>query len=401
MPEGRREHPAWSDTTLLEAISSVWPKASSARVIARGQPLGRRRERDRLRLQADGRTWIVEIATNSDAAFYLRRSVEWARRFAESCPGGGVITPSHVGECPGCVVSITQERHIQSLHHDEPPEWVLRLGTPHHRLPMTDAVRERIVSGLLEAWPEHLHRHVRRMSAFDAWLQAMRDLEHVDLGVEHGDLAPNNILVSEDGPLLIDFEFAKRDQLAGFDLYANRRIRGKKYPDLEPNLLEAMHRKWDLCQAINADWDEGCIGALVRQRGSDRLEFVVEAQNGTMMCVHAKLDNRGLAHVDHEGAATLSRLEQPCAEALANRWRLDRCRIVADGVAADAPICGALRANTFFAALHASRRPLRTLRRLLFNRRCFAWMNPSRGDLAVASIGHGTLIDLLRRPSTR
>lgn len=201
--------------------------------------------------ESNGMLYCLELARNPVEEFYLTRTVEiplklQARSFIQS---------SHFG----CFQDQTYALFpiLPNVKHfkDEIPWKILKeiQGNMHSTKMDKDEIYK-IISGFLSAWPNEIHPFIQKLNVFEYYVECLQKFEQVDVCNEHGDLSPNNIL--NNGSLkVIDFEFYKPYQIAGFDLFYNRKVRNLP-PKETVNLHNEHHKlKLMLINAINRYFD--------------------------------------------------------------------------------------------------------------------------------------------------
>lgn len=389
---------------VLNALSYVWPETKNqSRVLEWSNPVGHPRKRTTCRFTAFDQTWRMEIAATPDSKFYLLRSLRWSNCAATHVGAQRVVTPYKHGPYGNRYLSICEERSGARWFEGEPPNWTAELGPRTDPLRLSDHVFSLIESGLLCAWPEKLHAHMRQLGAYFQWKDALHRLPSVELTVEHGDLAPNNILHTKDGLQLVDFEFAKPDQVAGYDLYANARCRKARRPALSPELLHYMECKWDLCHAINREWESHCVGALADRPEAGTIQFKLNDNESEAVVICPVLDH-GKALFDITTVHQLNTLNYSQAALLANRWHADRQAVHVHNLALSSfllPCLESLSLSNVIAQSALSGRVLRTIRRILSGKQLFTRVQRARGHQDSVSVCYGSLFDHMQRMPQR
>jgi hypothetical protein len=389
---------------VLTALSCVWPETKNqSQVLEWSNPIGHPRKRITCRFTAFDRTWRMEIAATYDSKFYLLRSLRWSNCVATHVGAQRVVTPCKHGPYENWYLSICEERSGARWFEGEPPDWTAKLGPRTDPLRLSHHVFSLIESGLLCAWPDKLHAHIRQLDAYFRWKDALHRLPSVKLTVEHGDLAPNNILHTEDGLQLVDFEFAKPDQVAGYDLYANARCRKARRPALSPELLHYMECKWNLCHAINREWESHCVGALTDRSEAGSIQFKLN-DNKSETVVIGRVFDRSIALFDTTTVHQLNALSHSQAALLANRWHADRQAVYVLNMAPSSPLLPCLERFSLsnIMAKTALRGPvLRTIRRIVSGKQLFACIRRDRRQQDSVSVCYGSLFDHMRRMPQR
>ena len=393
-----------SANQLLSALGYVWPETrNQSRVLECSNPVGHPRKRITCRFTAFDRVWRMEIATTVDSKFYLLRSLRWSNCVAEHVGAQRVVPSYKHGSYENWYLSICEERSGARWFEGEPPDWTAKLGPQTDQLRLSDHVFSLIESGMLCAWPDKLHSHIRQLDAYFQWKDALHRLPTVKLTVEHGDLAPNNILHTKDGLQLVDFEFAKPDQVAGYDLYANARCRKARRPALPPELLHYMECKWNLCHAINREWESQCVGALTDRTKAGSIQFKLNENESETVVICPLLDH-GKALFDITTVHQLNTLSSSQAALLANRWHMDRQAVHVFNMALSSPLLPCLERfslSNIMAQSASHGRALRTMRRIVSGKQLFTRVRCARGQLDSVSVCYGSLFDHMRRMPQR
>lgn len=120
---------------------------------------------------------------------------------------------------------------------------------------VTDELVDQILAEFLFGWPCFAWENIKKIEEYVVFRQELKKYSQIQLVVEHGDFTPNNILCSDDGTIyLLDFEFTKKLQPIGFDLFDWHYATDKRYDNIPYKELNQL--KEVLINKINALVDQ-------------------------------------------------------------------------------------------------------------------------------------------------
>ena len=204
-----------------------------------------------------GKKYLLEIATNRIAHFYLQRSIEYQTKFSKFKHGFKLNFPLYtkLGENLSFVVYSYDE--LFSMENSLEPVKLLKQFYSNYsvEVTMTDVVVHRILTSFLSAWPKRYHPMIKRQRLYREYQATLQRYRSVKIAFEHGDFTRNNLITIGDHTYLIDFEFSREYQPIGFDIYDYARsvhsqagCRQSYYEDLHAikyNLVETVNCKID------------------------------------------------------------------------------------------------------------------------------------------------------------
>lgn len=129
---------------------------------------------------------------------------------------------------------------------------------------LTEEDKAQIIDNFLEAWPRKYHSAIQSLSEFSEFEEQVSLVESTKLCLEHGDYTLNNMGLASGHSYLFDFEFVKRGQPIGFDLYDLLSSSGKlsSFKGNIPNI--ALNKvKYALVNSINEIVDNEKNGVIV------------------------------------------------------------------------------------------------------------------------------------------
>jgi hypothetical protein len=200
---------------------------------------------------SNGVLYCLELARNPVEDFYLKRTVEIPLKLQ----GRSFIQASHFGSFHDQTYAlfpiIPNAKHFK----EEIPCEILKEIQGDILYTKTDKDQVfKIISGFLSAWPSEIHTFIQKLNIFEYYVETLQKFEQVYICNEHGDLSPNNILDNRNLKV-IDFEFYKPYQIAGFDLFYNRKVRNLPSKDTVNFHNEHHKLKLMLIHAINRSFD--------------------------------------------------------------------------------------------------------------------------------------------------
>ena len=84
----------------------------------------------------------------------------------------------------------------------------------------TDELIDQIMEEFLLGWPNCFWEKIKEIEEYTLFRQELLKYKQIGLIYEQGDFTPNNVLELDNGDIcLLDFEFTKRLQPIGFDLF--------------------------------------------------------------------------------------------------------------------------------------------------------------------------------------
>lgn len=374
-------------------------------------PKGTARARTTLQAYDANRKYLIEIATNPIQQYYLQKNIEWPQKYIVPANSIRYLTPIWHGSVDNALYAIYQYENILGFYDMQPPSHFLsgfiKKGA---ELRMSAEVLNRITDGFLKGWPPSFHEHIRRLDIFQEWHFLISQEPFVNLVYEHGDFSPNNILVTPEGPLLIDFEFAKTDQIDGFDLFYNETIRKVPHSEIDDSKRKLHQTKLRLCLTINDDLDFDRVGVIYhtllpnkQNATNDTFRSWIEILNysgsttiNLMQCRQGITLNKSPESLENRHA--LEALPENTAEKLARRWHQEKVLIHALEVSCGCALSRALlsyRLSQIFIKASTVKEILKIFRRLLTGRLYFSWKKSFQNSSLSLKLYHGNLKNYL------
>jgi hypothetical protein len=385
-------------------LQHVWPEARAANVRSAFLGQGKSpRHRKIFRVEALEKFWRVEVADTPESRYYLRRSARWSRYLQKEIGDHRIVAPFKVGACGDAYLTVTAEIGDAEAYNNDPADWMLRMGKSSTDARMSTETLRLIERGFLRAWPPELREHIKRLDRYSEWLAVTSSLKQVVLVLEHGDLAPNNILHTPKGPMLLDFEFVKLSQVSGFDRYSNLKARKLPADDFDVMHLEALHRKWELIQVINNYWENHCIKMTVTTK-KQSISFAYVGPQCHPQCATGVITPSGRIVFDRKQVTHLEVMESAAARALVHRWVTDGQRVMVPEIASSCYLFDSVRPFSFKNSICGgvkSGKILRILRRLAVGRQLFAYTLKRDQNRNVVTLALGNICDYLRDRLTK
>lgn len=165
--------------------------------------------------------YLLEIAQNSVEKFYLQRSIELQKKFANIQNNFQLNLPeSYV---IGSKYSYAIYKYFDNVKHIDNLNYINQLDNIQQNIALTVQVNEEIVEKImmnfLDSWPIHYHDFIKRQTEYLEYREEITKYSSLRIGFEHGDFTKNNILSFENQSYLVDFEFSREFQPIGFDYY--------------------------------------------------------------------------------------------------------------------------------------------------------------------------------------
>ncbi|WP_020588413.1 hypothetical protein [Desulfobacter curvatus] len=220
-----------NDKIILEESEKKIINAISQRVeqqlfiISINRPKNRARARKSIIVKGGKRRYFVELAERSIQKFYLKRSIHYSNFFKEIIKYATVNMPIIVDEIDGIYFAVFPYLDSTPGKPNLNGEKILKALYKENssvRKISNQSVNE-ITNAFLNSWPKEYHHYIRYLPEYLKYIEQLQSYDEIVLCPEHGDFALNNILTGLHSKHLIDFEFSRETQPAGFDLYAYRR----------------------------------------------------------------------------------------------------------------------------------------------------------------------------------
>lgn len=189
------------------------------------RPKNRPRARKSIIIKGSKGQYYVELAKNRIQKFYLKRSIHYSKFFKEIIKYATVNMPIVVDEIGGIYFAVFPYLGGTPGKPNLSGEKILKALYKEHSSvrKISDQSIKEISDDFLNSWPEEYHNYIRYLPEYLKYIEQLRSYDEIVLCPEHGDFALNNILTELHSNHLIDFEFSRETQPAGFDLYAYRR----------------------------------------------------------------------------------------------------------------------------------------------------------------------------------
>nr|WP_320193784.1 hypothetical protein [uncultured Desulfobacter sp.] len=212
-----------SEQKILNAVSQRLSQQLSILYIHR--PKNRPRARKSIIVSGRKGQYYVELAKNGIQKFYLKRSIHYSKFFREIIKYATVNMPIVTDEIDGIYFAVFPYLDSTPGKPNLNGEKILKALYKEHTSvkKISEQSIKEIADAFLNSWPEEYHNYIRYLPEYLKYLAQLRSYEEIVLSPEHGDFALNNILTDLNSNHLIDFEFSRESQPAGFDLYAYRR----------------------------------------------------------------------------------------------------------------------------------------------------------------------------------
>ena len=242
-----------SEQNILTAVSQRLSQPLS--ILHIHQPKNRSRARKSIIVNGRKGQYYVELAKNGIQKFYLKRSIHYSKFFKEIIKYATINMPIVADEIDGIYFAVFPYLNSSPGKPNLNGEKILKALYKEHTSvrKISDQSIKEISEAFLNSWPEEYHNYIQYLPEYLKYLVQLRSYEEIVLCPEHGDFSLKNILTDLNSNHLIDFEFSRESQPAGFDLYAYRRTTYKtkifwKRKDYYRNL----HRlKFKLNERIN------------------------------------------------------------------------------------------------------------------------------------------------------
>jgi hypothetical protein len=194
---------------------------------------------------------ILEVARNNTEKFYLDRTVQIPSTIDEKYVVRASLHGNHDGLQYALFPFITGSQHFSG---DPPLEVLEKIQGRKFQTELNSEQTSKILEGFLSSWPNELHSNISRMNLFEEFAHLLQKTKEIVICNEHGDLSPNNLL-HNNSLKVIDFEFYRPYQIADFDIFYNKKVRGISVKN-EMTTIDKIHQlKLDLINAINKDFD--------------------------------------------------------------------------------------------------------------------------------------------------
>jgi len=212
-----------SEQRILTVISERLSQQLS--IVYIHSPKNRPRARKSIIVNGPRGQYYVELAKTGIQKFCLKRSIHYSKFFKEIIKYATVNMPIVVDEIDGIYFVVFPYLNGTPGKPDLNGEKILKALYKKHTSvrKISDKSIKEIADAFLNSWPEEYHNYIRYLPEYLNYLAQLRSYDEIVLCPEHGDFALNNILTGLHSNHLIDFEFSRETQPAGFDLYAYRR----------------------------------------------------------------------------------------------------------------------------------------------------------------------------------
>ncbi len=362
---------------VSQCLFHVWPQSrASARLLNSYEKGKSPRNRRRYRFEIFKSFWRIELADTQDSRFYLRRNIFWSNHLKNTLGDGFIVTPFKAGSLQGNLISITPDLIGAENYTDTPTEWMLRLGSRFYYSKISPDVLLKIEKGFLQAWPHNLRKFIKELDEYKAWVDATKSLVDVELGLEHGDLAPNNILQANGTLRLIDFEFVKAYQVIGFDEYSNLRARKLSVDGFKDDLQLVFDYKWKLIQKINNLWENSCLELLIHRKRDNSVTFMFGQPTNKTWKATGVSQRDGRIMFSESEQLNLENLENHSAQILANRIIFDNLRVAFERIGSGSALTTCILSFSISKMISKSineKRIIRALRRLISGKQLFGY----------------------------
>ena len=212
-----------SEQKILNVVSQRLSQQLSILHIHR--PKNRPRARKSIIVSGRKRQYYVELAKTGIQRFYLKRSIHYSKFFKEIIKYATINIPVVADEIDGIYFAVFPYLNSTPGKPNLNSEKILKALYKEHTSvkKISDQSIKEIADAFLNSWPEEYHNYIRYLPEYLKYLEQLKSYEEIVLCPEHGDFALNNLLTDLNSNHLIDFEFSRENQPAGFDLYAYRR----------------------------------------------------------------------------------------------------------------------------------------------------------------------------------
>ncbi|RAM00815.1 hypothetical protein DO021_16780 [Desulfobacter hydrogenophilus] len=208
------------EQNILTAISQRLSEQLSILYIH--NPKNRPRARKSIIVRGRKGQYYIELAKNGIQKFYLKRSIHYSKFFKEIIKYATVNMPILVDEIDDIYFAVFPYLDGTPGKPNLNSEKILKALYKEHTSvrKISDQSIKEITDAFLNSWPEEYHNYIRSLPEYLKYLTQLRSYDEISICPEHGDFALNNILTGLHSNHLIDFEFSRETQPAGFDLYA-------------------------------------------------------------------------------------------------------------------------------------------------------------------------------------
>lgn len=233
-----------------------------------------RREPYKYNARGGAGEYLVVYALTDVQRFYLDRSLllrkEVSQHFEEWFQLNELLWDGELDKGRAAVYLKIDSSSQPTLQ--APVEYLLNYYELLSETRLTEEGKAQILDNFLEAWPRQYHTAIQSLSEFSKFEEQLSLLESTKLCLEHGDYTLNNMGVASGHSYLFDFEFVKRGQPIGFDLY-DLLISSGKLSSFKGNIPNASlnSAKYTLVNSINQMVDGEKDGVIVFKAFSQRL----------------------------------------------------------------------------------------------------------------------------------
>lgn len=207
----------------------------------------------------ESRDLLLGISTGGIPSFYLQRSIRYSEEFSKSYPEFLHSPPILRGKINGHGYVVYEYLPSAEFTRDDYPLHSLHAFYARCAVEVTvnEEVVQKILESFLSAWPNDYWCAIRRLDEYVEYEALLRKEKKLTLAPEHGDYTTNNILRTQSGYFLIDFEFARDDQPVFFDAFDYLRSTNKGDAALKSIPNSVLHEcKYRLIEQANKIVDE-------------------------------------------------------------------------------------------------------------------------------------------------
>jgi hypothetical protein len=181
-----------------------------------------------------GNRYLIVFAKTDCQKFYAMRSIEYMEYFSKIQQAGYKINAPVYTECldDGFYAVYNYFDDAKEIRGENPQKWLLEKYKKAELVQINESTINKIEENFLSSWPEKFREDIRSLKEFVEFHDELSKYKEMYIDFQHGDYTPNNILSTNDGEYLMDFEFSQLFQPIGFDLYDYHYATDKKYTDI-------------------------------------------------------------------------------------------------------------------------------------------------------------------------
>lgn len=254
---------------IVNAIEKHLNDTLSIKKITLNKKTARARAKALLK-NSNGNLHILEIARDNTEEFYLTRTIEIPLKISGQNFLQASFFSFHENYKYALFPVISNAQHF---YNELPTKILKQIQGKKDNVKLDNYQRSLVINGFLSAWPNEIHAHICKMNLFEEFVEQLQKIEKAVICNEHGDLSPNNILHHKE-LTIIDFEFFKPYQIAGFDIFYNRKIRGLSLEKNNEVIYKLNELKLKLISSINKAFDFELTNIIFHTRGNVEIVFI-------------------------------------------------------------------------------------------------------------------------------